>query len=125
MRRLPLFLTVLVFLTACDSGPDGPGDVTGMVRGSGESLGAAVVEVVGGGIESFSGTGGTKVIWAQQENPIVFRVVVIAGDGGELSFNAKVMDRGGRLPRATVVGAVDDQNQPIQLSAPLTVSFSR
>jgi hypothetical protein len=125
MRRLALLLTVLALMTACDSGPEGPGDVTGSVRSSGQTLGAAVVEVVGGGIESFSGTGGTKVIWAQQENPVVFRVIVIAGEGGSLDFNAKVIDRGGRLPRATVVGAVDAQNQPIQPSQAMTISFHR
>lgn len=125
MRQVPILLAIIALMAGCDSGPDGPGDVTGSVKAPGQDLGAAVVEVIGGGIESFSGTGGSKVIWAQQENPVLFRVVVVSGAGGDLSFHAKVKDRGGRLPRATVVGAVDDQNRPIPMSPAVEVSFSR
>lgn len=125
MKRFSLFLATLAFVAACDSGPDGPGDVTASVQASGQDLGAAVLQIVGGGIEDFSGTGGTKVLWAQQENPVLFRVVVIASSGGDLDFSVTVQDRGGRLPRATVVAAVDALNQPIPVTDDLFVSFVR
>jgi hypothetical protein len=85
-----------------------------------------VFEVVGAGIEGFSGAGGTKVFWARQENPNVYRVIVLGESGGDLKFSVAVQDRGGRMPRATVVSAVDLNNRPLlPITEAYEVKFTR
>jgi len=113
MRRLFGLMVLASLVIGCDSGPDGPGDLTGSVQSPSPSLGGVVFEVVGAGIEGFSGAGGTWVSWARQEDPIVYRVIVLGESGGDLKFSVAVQDRGGRMPRATVVSAVDLNNRPL------------
>jgi len=126
MRKAFIFGVVAFVLAGCDSGPDGPGDLTGSILSPSPAVGAVVFEVVGGGIEGFSGEGGTKVFWAVQENPVVFRVVVIGDGSGGLRFSVSVQEKGGRLPRASVVSAVDTDNQPLfPITEEYQVRFSR
>ena len=120
MKRFILFAILVTSVVGCDSGPEGPGDLTGSIVSPGAQIGGVVFEVVGGGIQGFSGAGGSKVFWAAQENPIVFRVIVIGESGGDLKFNVSVQDVSGRKPRATVISAVDPDNQPL---SPITKEY--
>ncbi len=125
MKRLVGVMALAICLGACDTGPDGPGDLTGSVGAGTQDLGGVVFEVVGAGIEGFSGAGGSRVFWAQQENPVVFRVIVVSENGGDMRFSATVTDRGGRMPRATVVSAVDTENRPVPVTEAMEVRFVR
>jgi hypothetical protein len=125
MRHLIGFLAVVVLVASCDSGPDGPGDIMGSVRSSHSSLGGVVLEVVAEGVEGFSGAGGTRVLWAPQSTPGLYRVIVIGQSGSELAFTASVKDRAMRMPRATVVGAVDLENLPLPVAEDFEVDFRR
>ena len=90
MRSFIGWALLLGFMMGCDSGPDGPGDLTGSVIAPASTVGAVVFEVVGAGIEGFSGAGGTRVFWAPQETPGVYRVILVSETGGELKFNVSV-----------------------------------
>lgn len=125
MKRFVAFLVLTLLVGACDSGPEGPGDLTGSFRTSGPAMGGVVFEVVGAGIEKFTGTGGTKVFWAAQPDPNVFRVILIGESGGDLTFTATVRDRSRGLPRATVVSVVDLENRPVPVTKDLKVRFSK
>jgi hypothetical protein len=120
MRRLIGLVVLATLAIGCDSGPSGPGDLTGSVLSPSPSLGGAVFEVVGAGVEGFSGAGGSKVFWARQADPAVYRVIVIGESGGELKFSVSVQDLGGPNPKATVVSAVDLNNSPL---LPITKEF--
>jgi len=124
MKRFIGLVVLAILAAGCDSGPSGPGDLAGSVRSPGPVLGGAVFEVVGRGIEGFSGAGGTKVFWARQENPAVYRVIVVGESGGELEFSVSVQDRSDRTPRATVVGVVDLNNQPLPVTKEYKVKFT-
>jgi len=125
MRTLIGGILALFLLAGCDSGPDGPGDLSGTVQSSGSPLGAVVIEVVGAGIEGFQGTGDTKVFWARQEDPNIYRVVVVGDGSGDLRFSVSVRDRGARVPRALVASAVDAENGILPVANDLRVRISR
>lgn len=125
MKRFAVILTLALLAGACDSGPKGPGDFTGSFQTTGPAMGGVVFEVVGAGIEKFTGTGGTKVFWAQQPDPTVFRVILVGEGGGDLTFTATVLDRSKALPRTTVVSAVDLENRPVPVTKDLKVKFSK
>lgn len=125
MKRFSILAVLVAFAWGCDSGPHGPGDVTATLLAPDVAVGGIVVEMVGSGIEGFSGAGGTRVFFAQQDEPIVYRVIVIGEGSGDLSFKVSVRDRGGRFPRATVVGAVDMENLPLSVTQDYQLRFSR
>ena len=125
MKRLAAVLMLASLVGACDSGPEGPGDLTGRVQTSGPDLGAVVFQVVGTGIEKFTGTGGTKAFWAQQTDPKTFRVILVGEGGGELTFSASVQDRSKGLPRATVVSVVDLENRPLPVTNDFKVKYNQ
>lgn len=124
MRRLLSLMALATLLAGCDSGPNGPGDLAGSVRSRSSSLGGAVFEVVGKGIESFSGAGGTKVFWSRQGNPNTYRVIVVGEGGGELTFKVSVQDRGDGKPRATLISLVDQGNNPLPVTKDHEVKFA-
>ena len=123
MKRLFVVAALSLLAAACDDGPDGPGDFTGTLRTEGVAVGAMVLEVVGSGIQDFSGAGGTKVFWAAQADPRVHRVMVI-GEGGDLAFQVSVQDRGSGKPKATVINAVDLESQPLPVTQDFKVRFT-
>lgn len=123
MRR-GLFLTLLPFLVVgCDSGPSGPGDLTGSIQAPNASLGAVALEVVGPGIEGFSGAGGSRVFWAPGDNPAAFRVIVVSEHGGEVRFTVAVRDLAKRKPRSTVISMVDLENRLLPVTGDVKVRF--
>jgi hypothetical protein len=124
MKRVIGFVTLILLVGACDSGPDGPGDFTGTLQSEGVAVGGVVLEVVGSGVEDFAGAGGTKVFWAPQSDPKVHRVVVIGEGGGDLAFQVSVQDRSRGKPRATVLNAVDLQNRILPVTKEYKVRFT-
>ncbi len=124
MKRLIGLVALAILAAACDSGPSGPGDLAGSIQSPAPVLGGVVLEVVGKGIEGFSGAGGTEVFWARQEDPSTYRVIVVGESGGELGFTVSVRDRSDRKPRATVVGVVDLNNQPLPVTEGYEVKFT-
>lgn len=95
MRRLrAALLTVAVAtLTACESGPAGPGTLTVEVSAP-VQLGAAQIRVTGDGITAVNGLAGTEVVSRvmpgsvpPQEN---WRIVAFAPDGGPIRIGVDV-----------------------------------
>lgn len=125
MKRLIILTALATMALGCDSGPKGPGDLTATLQTKGVVVGGIVVQMIGSGIEGFSGAGGSKVFFAEQDEPGVYRVVVIGVGSGDLSFKVSVKDVGGRRPRATIVGAVDPNNLPLPATDDYQLKFSR
>jgi len=125
MKHLTGFAVLAILVVGCDSLPRGPGELTGSVQSQYPSLGGAVLEVVATGVEGFSGVGGTKVFWAPQEDPVVFRVIVIGEGDGALKFSISVQDRSDRTPRGSVVHLVDSSNRSIPVTKDFDVRFTR
>ena len=124
MRRLAAVSVFLLLAWGCDSGPNGPGDLTGEVRSTGADLGGAVLQVVGKGIDGFSGVGGSRVFWEPMGVDDSYRVVVITESPGDLYFRVSVQDLGERAPSATVVNLVDGQNTNLPATSDYRVSFT-
>ena len=107
--RLVAFVSA-VALTACDSGPSGPGALEAIVTG--ESLGGVLLQVEGRGIRGFDGLGDARVYAAADaERPGRHRVIVISPGSGELRFSVEVDDLDMEGPSITVLQAtrVDDR----------------
>ncbi len=103
---------VLTSVSACDSGPDGPGAITG--RLSAEALGAVVLEVQGKGIRGYEGLGASRVYSA----PVAGRtdrdrVVIVDPTGGEIQFRIVVDDLGMNGPFVAVITAAGTDNLPM------------
>jgi hypothetical protein len=125
-RRLLTALVVVgaTFVAACDSGPKGPGALSATVNGS-QTLGAAVLEVTGDGVEGFEGQGDTQVYSASLGGqPVRHRVVLVSASGGPIHFGIRVTDRGSVVPAATVLTAASTANVTIA-PAGLTVAIER
>ncbi len=111
MRRALVMVALAsgVLVGACDSGPKGPGQLTGRLRSGPIPVGAIVLEFTGTGITGFSGVGATKVFFAENE-PGVFRVVMVTPTAGEMNFLISVEDLEAPLPTVNSVEAVDSNN---------------
>ena len=111
MRRALVMVALAsgVLVGACDSGPKGPGQLTGRLRSGPIPVGAIVLEFTGTGITGFSGVGATKVFFAENE-PGVFRVVMATPTAGEMNFLISVEDLEAPLPTVNSVEAVDSNN---------------
>jgi len=105
-------LVLALFGSACDGqGPEGPGFVDVTIGGP-TAVGAAVVNVSGGGVTAFEGAGGSRV-FAAPLPPEVHRVVVVGESGAHLRFRVRVEDRGATLPTVVLLSVVDDGNLPV------------
>jgi hypothetical protein len=108
-------LLVVLVISACDSGPRGPGAL--LARASldgasgGPSLGAVVLELQGSGIQGFEARGDTRLYASAVPGKVdVHRVVLVHPSGGELGFEILVDDVGMDRPGVTVVQAADTDN---------------
>jgi len=121
-----LWLTAALTLVAgCDSGPKGPGTLSGTV--SGGDLGAVVLALSGPGILGFEGRDGSKVYSvALSPNTVAptYKLIVVGQAGGDLHFGIKVEDVGGQLPSVAVLDAVDSGNVALS-GATIHVSVAR
>ncbi len=107
--------------TGCgDDVPEGPGDLRGSVEVGTTAIGAIVVNVSGVGIGAISGVGTTEA-FSDDGVSDSKRVVLVTAQSGTLRFSVHVEDRSAPLPRATVVEAVDLNNQPITNLGGITV----
>jgi len=123
MRRLGALILAGVLLTACDSGPSGPGQL--LIRASGVDLGAAVLEIQGSGIREFSARGSTRIYSAPVSAKTgAFRVVIVDPVGTDIGFDVSVDDVGMEGPIVTVVSAADTANQTMS-TAGVTVRVER
>lgn len=117
-------LGLLGVLTACDSGPSGPGTVAGTVTGSAD-LGAVVLDVTWVGVQGFEGQASSQVYSAPVAGSADrYRVIVIDPVGGDLHFGIDVDDVYLEGPVVTVVSAADTANQPMSVAG-LQVSLER
>ena len=123
--RVALLLGLAVLAGACDNGPSGPGELDGVLEASGVSFGGVALEVVGTGIEGFSGAGGTRVLWAATDVANTYRVVAINQVAGSVRFQVSVQDLGADKPRATIVSLVDGSNAALEITNAYQVTFTR
>lgn len=113
----------LLAFAACDSGPKGPGALTGRVTG--EDLGGVLLRVEGSGIQSFSGLGSAQVYSAVVESKVdTHRVLIVSPDGGDLQFEIMVDDRAMEGPVVTVLQAALTNNRAVS-AAVATVAIER
>ena len=111
-RKRTLSLVVLLCaLAGCDSGPEGPGFMEGVVDGP-IPLGAAIVEVQGDGVIGFEGAGSTHVFPGPPAQG-VHRVVLVGETPGSLTFRVQVQELRDGAPSATVLSAAGGDNIPL------------
>jgi hypothetical protein len=126
MRSLSRALVAaLILVSACDSGPKGPGTLNGEIQAAGTALGGAVLQVVGVGVDDFSGVGGSRVYWAPMTAEDSYRVIVIQDPPGDLRFQVSVQNVGDRAPTGVVVSLVSGQNLDLPVTNEYSVRFSR
>ena len=126
MRRA-LVVSALVcglLVGACDSGPKGPGQLTGRLRSGPIPVGAIVLEFTGAGITGFSGSGVTQAFFAENA-PGVFRVVLVTTTAGEMDFKISVQDVEAPFPSITSVQAVGADNGAIANLTGITVEVKQ
>jgi hypothetical protein len=102
----------LVGTYACDTGPDGPGTVSGTVTG-GADLGAVVLDVIWAGVQGFEGQGSTQAYSAAVAGEVDrYRVILVGPGGGDLSFGIRVDDLYLGGPVVTLIDATGTNNLP-------------
>jgi hypothetical protein len=104
-----------------------PGSIVGTIETPGPVLGGAVLEVVGKGIEGFSGSGGSRVFWAARPDlQDGYRVIVIQpAPAGEIQFRVSVQDLAEGRPRASLVNLVGVDNFTLPATPEYRVRFRR
>jgi hypothetical protein len=117
-------LVGIVFATACDSQPSGPGALGAAVIGS-PSAAAVILEVRGPGILGFDGDGGTQAFAAVvSEAEGRHRVILVGSGAGELRFKIRVSERDTPPIVASVIQAVGADNHSMVASG-LQVRIAR
>jgi len=107
---------LLLAVAACDLGPAGPGELSGMVAGR-EPVGAVLLEITGVGIEGFEGQGDTQAIGAPVSSAEGrHRVVLVSSTGELLRFRIQVSDLGQNKPVAEVLAAASLDDLPVSAS---------
>ena len=115
---------MVMTLSSCDWGLQGPGLLSGVLRAGPIPLGAVVLEIRGSGIEGFSGAGQTRVFHAEPE-PDVHRVALINSAPGQFDFSVVVQDVSAPLPTVIPLQAVDGENEPMANLATISVNIFR
>lgn len=110
--RLVTLMGVVLALSACDWGPRGHGQLSGIVTSGAIPVGAIVLEISGPGIQGFSESGQTRVFFAEPATD-VYRVVLVTADPDQIRFQVDVDDVRSPPLTAVVVEAVDDNNSVI------------
>ncbi len=110
--RLVTVMGVVLALSACDWGPRGHGQLSGIVTSGAIPVGAIVLEISGPGIQGFSESGQTRVFFAEPATD-VYRVVLVTADPDQIRFQVDVDDVRSSPLTAVVVEAVDDNNSVI------------
>ena len=110
--RLVTVMGVVLALSACDWGPRGHGQLSGIVTSGAIPVGAIVLEISGPGIQGFSESGQTRVFFAEPATD-VYRVVLVTADPDQIRFQVDVDDVRSPPLTAVVVEAVDDNNSVI------------
>ena len=119
-----LAVAAVVLLSACDWGPKGPGQLSGVLRSGSIPLGAVVLEITGPGIEGFSGAGQTRLFHAEPE-PGVHRIALLTSSPGQFDFSMAVRDVRAPMPAVTLLQAVDGDNEPVVDLTGIFVNISR
>ena len=117
-------VAAVMLASACDWGPKGPGQLSGVLRSGSILLGAVVLEITGPGIEGFSGNGQTRVFHAEPE-PGVHRVALLTSSPGQFDFSMAVEDVRAPMPAVTPLQAVDADNGPMVDLTGIFVNISR
>lgn len=125
MKRIawPVAAAAVLLAAACESGPSGPGKLTGTLVSPNGPEGAAVVLVTGEGLGAVGGAGATRAF--SHLNGTQLRVVLVNITPGELKFTVEVPDVGAPPPAATVLQVVDGNNASRPVLTGYRVKFSR
>ncbi len=114
----------VAILAACED--SGPGTWEATIRPpDGLSLGAAVVEIQGRGLNGFADAGSTEVFGGEMFDPIQnSRLVLVGRSNGPLTFRINVLDVAHGPPSVAVVQAVDGSDVGVSLVG-IVVSLRR
>jgi hypothetical protein len=123
-RALVLVAFASLGAAACDTGPSGPGTITGTVVGD-ATLGAVVLEFRGRGVEGFEGLDDTRAYGAAVAGAgDRHRVVLVNPAGGDIRFGMRVQDLG-MLPPAVVVVAAAGTDDRARSAGGIEVRLER
>jgi len=121
--RLVTLMGVALTLSACEWGPRGEGELSGIVTPGSVPVGAIVLEISGPGVQGFSDAGQTRVFFAEPE-PDVYRVVLVAADPDRIRFRVAMDDVRSPSLAIVVIEAVDDNNSAITDLSAITVALN-
>jgi hypothetical protein len=122
-RRARLLVLGALALAACE--PSGPGELAATVQ-TPRPTGALVVELTGAGITGFDGAGDVRTFSGPVEAAAdTQRVVVVSVSGQRIRFRVEVRDVSEAPPTATVISAVDLENEPIAALGGYRVRIAR
>ena len=122
--RLITVMGAALALAACDWGPRGPGQLSGIVTTGEIPVGAMILEVRGVGVQGFADSSPTRVFFAETETD-VYRLVLVTSAPGGIGFRVSVDDVRAPAFTVTTVEAVDENNAPIADLGGIRVSISR
>ncbi len=121
------FITViglLLGLGACDWGPRGRGQLSGIVTSGAIPVGAVVLQISGPGVQGFSEAGQTRVFSAEAATD-VHRVVLVTSDPDQVRFQVAVDDVRNPALTVVVIEAVDESNAAIANLSGIEVTLDR
>ena len=105
---------MVAVVSACESGPSGPGTRDAFVESAAAAFGAAVIDVQGPGIVGFEPVGANQVFWSATAQPDNYRVVVVSPAGGSsVPFRIRVRELADPPPSGTVIEAAGVDDNPV------------
>ena len=122
--RLVTVIGVVLALSACDWGPRGHGQLSGIVTSGPTPVGAIVLEISVPGVQGFSDSGQTRVFFAESQTDM-YRVVLVTADPDRIRFQVAVDDVRSPPLTVVVVEAVDDNNAAITDLSGIAVDLNR
>ncbi len=115
---------VLLASGACDWGPRGQGQLSGIVTSGAIPVGAVVLQISGPGVQGFSEAGQTRVFSAEPATD-VHRVVLVTSDPDQVRFQVAVNDVQNPALTVVVIEAVDESNAAIANLSGIEVTLDR